>query len=70
MFKDMGAVASGERGYWDTVMWPAAVGFFGTLKEFSGLPGASLSVFFFVTVGLLYRAIRSKKAETYVAPPK
>ncbi|MDB4940920.1 MAG: hypothetical protein JWP97_454 [Labilithrix sp.] len=70
MFKDMGAVASGEGGYWDTFMWPAAVAFFGTLKEFSGLPGASLSVFFFVTVGLLYRAIRSKKAEGYVPPPK
>lgn len=70
MFKDMGAVASGEGGYWDTIMWPAAVGFYGTLKEFSGLPGASLSVFFFVTVGLLYRAIKGKKAENYVYPPK
>ena len=70
MFKDMGAVAAGEGGYWDTIMWPAAVGFYGTLKEFSGLPGASLSVFFFVTVGLLYRAIRGKKADTWTAPPK
>ena len=70
MFKDMGAVAAGEGGYWDTVMWPAAVGFFGTLKEFSGLPGASLSVFFFVTVGLLYRAVKGKKAEGWTAPPK
>jgi hypothetical protein len=70
MFKDMGAVASGEGGYWNTVMWPAAVAFFGTLKEFSGLPGASLSVFFFVTVGLLYRAVRGKKAETWTPPPK
>ena len=70
MFKDMGAVAAGEGGYWDTVMWPAAVGFFGTLKEFSGLPGASLSVFFFVTIGLLYRAVRGKKAEGWTMPPK
>jgi hypothetical protein len=70
MFKDMGEVATGEGGYWDTVMWPAAVAYFGTLKEFAGIPGASLSVFFFVTVGLLYRAVRGKKAEGWTAPPK
>ena len=34
------------------------------------MPGASLSVFFFVTVGLLYRAVRGKKAEGWTAPPK
>lgn len=70
MFKDMGAVAAGEGGYWNTVMWPAAVAYFGTIKEFAGVPGASLSVFFFVTVGLLYRAVRGKKAETWTPPPK
>ena len=70
MFMDMGAVASGEGGYWNTVMWPAAVAFFGTLKEFSGMPGASLSVFFFVTVGLLYRAVWGKKAAEYTPPPR
>ena len=70
MMKDQGVVAAGEGGYWNTVMWPAAVGFFGTLKEFSGLPGASLSVFFFTTVGLLYRAVRGKKAADYIAPPR
>jgi hypothetical protein len=70
MFMDMGAVAVGEGGYWNTVMWPAAVAWFGTLKEFSGLPGASLSVFFFVTVGLLYRAVRGRKADTWTPPPR
>jgi hypothetical protein len=70
MFKDMGVVATGEGGYWNTVMWPAAVAFYGTLKEFSGLPGASLSVFFLTTVGLLYRAVLGKKAESWTAPPK
>ncbi len=70
MFKDMGAVAAGEGGYWNTVMWPAAVAYFGTLKEFSGLPGASLSVFFLVTVGLLYRAVRGRKPEGWTSPPK
>jgi hypothetical protein len=65
MFREMG-----EGGYWDTVMWPAAVAFFGTLKEFAGVPGASVSVFFLVTVGLLYRAVFGKKAVDYVAPPK
>lgn len=70
MFRDMGAVASGEGGYWNTVMWPAAVAYFGTIKEFSGMPGASLSVFFVVTVGLLYRAVRGRKADTWTAPPK
>ncbi len=70
MFKDMGVVASGEAGYWDTVMWPAAVAFFGTVKEFAGVPGASLSVFFFTTVGLLYRAVKGKKADTWTPPPK
>lgn len=68
MFQQKGNI--GEGGYWNTVMWPAAVAYFGTLKEFSGMPGASLSVFFFVTVGLLYRAVRGKKAETWVPPPK
>jgi hypothetical protein len=70
MFKDMGAVAAGEGGYWDTVMWPAAVAFYGTIKELAGVPGGSLSVFFFVTVGLLYRAVKGKKAEGWTAPPK
>jgi len=70
MFRDMGALAVGEGGYWNTVMWPAAVAFFGTLKEFAGVPGASLSVFFFTTVGLLYRAVWGKKPAEWVAPPK
>ncbi len=70
MFRDMGDVAVGEGGYWNTVMWPAAVAFFGTLKEFAGLPGASLSVFFFVTVGLLYRAVWGKKSADWTPPPK
>ncbi|MBS2011901.1 MAG: O-antigen ligase family protein [Deltaproteobacteria bacterium] len=70
MLQEQGVVAAGEGGYWNTVMWPAAVAFFGTLKEFSGLPGASLSVFFFTTVGLLYRAVMGKKSDTWVAPPK
>lgn len=65
MFREMG-----EGGYWDTVLWPASVAYFGTIKEFSGLPGASLPVFFFVTVGLLYRAVRGKKAIDWVPPPK
>ena len=41
-----------------------------TIKEFTGLPGASLSVFFVVTVGLLYRAVWGRKAEGWTAPPK
>lgn len=57
-------------GYWDTVLWPAAVAYYGTLKEWSGMPGASLPVFFFVTIGLLYRALWGKKAAGYWAPPK
>ncbi|HVH41039.1 MAG TPA: O-antigen ligase family protein, partial [Labilithrix sp.] len=60
----------GEGGYWDSVMWPAAVAYFGTLKEFSGLPGASLPVFFFATVGLLCRAVWGKKTADWVAPPR
>ncbi len=58
-------------GYWDTYLWPAAVAYYGTIKEWSGLPGASLPVFFFVTVGLLYRAVWGKKRDAdWVAPPK
>ncbi|MBX3190073.1 MAG: O-antigen ligase family protein [Labilithrix sp.] len=68
MFQQKGNI--GEGGYWNTVMWPAAVAYFGTLKEFSGMPGASLSVFFFVTVGLLYRAVWGKKPEGWTRPPK
>ncbi|MBX3263993.1 MAG: O-antigen ligase family protein [Labilithrix sp.] len=57
-------------GYWDTVLWPAAVAYYGTIKEWSGLPGASLPIFFFVTIGLLYRAVWGKKTADYWAPPK
>jgi hypothetical protein len=57
-------------GYWDSVLWPAAVAFYGTIKEWSGLPGASLPVFFLVTVGLLYRSVWGKKDAGYIRPPK
>jgi len=57
-------------GYWDTVLWPAAVAYYGTIKEWSGMPGASLPVFFLVTVGLLGRAVWGKKSAGYWAPPK
>lgn len=60
----------GEGGYWDSAMWPAAVAFYGTVKEFSGLPGASLPVFFFATVGLLYRAVWGKKGTDWQPPPR
>jgi hypothetical protein len=62
-----------QNGYWDSVLWPSAVAFYGTLKEWSGLPGASLSVFFFVTVGLLYRAVHgrdSTMSERAAPPPR
>ncbi len=55
-------------GYWDTVLWPAAVAWYGTLKEWSGLPGGSLPLFFFVTLGLLYRAVWGKNRQP--APPR
>lgn len=64
MFRQMG-----EGGYWDTLMWPAAVAWFGTLKEFAGVPGASLSIFSLVTAGLLYRAVWGRKAADWVPPP-
>ncbi|MBX3207499.1 MAG: O-antigen ligase family protein [Labilithrix sp.] len=57
-------------GYWDTVLWPAAVAYYGTIKEWSGLPGASLPVFFLLTVGLLYRAVWGRKPADWWAPPK
>lgn len=57
-------------GYWDTYLWPAAVAYYGTIKEWSGMPGASLPVFFIVTGGLLYRAIRGKKSVGYISPPR
>ena len=57
-------------GYWDTVLWPAAVAYYGTVKEWSGVPGASLPVFFLVTVGLLYRATRGRRTPDLVPPPK
>jgi hypothetical protein len=57
-------------GYWDTVLWPAAVAWYGTIKEWSGAPGASLPVFFLVTLGLLYRAVWGKKAPDFWPPPK
>jgi hypothetical protein len=69
MFKQAagGGAWDAEGGYWNTFLWPANVAWYGTIKEFSGVPGASLPVFFFVTVGLLYRAVTSRKT---AAPPK
>ena len=69
-FNEAMFVAKGEGGYWDTVMWPASVAFFGTLKEFAGIPGASVPVFFFVTIALLYRAVYGRKSAGYTAPPR
>lgn len=63
MFRELGD------GYWDTVMWPAAVAYFGTIKEFAGVPGASLSVFTLVTAGLLYRAVWRKNKPVEWQPP-
>lgn len=63
MFREMG-----EGGYWDSIMWPSAVAFFGTLKEFAGVPGASFSTFLLVTLGLLGRSIYQRRAG-YVKPP-
>jgi hypothetical protein len=57
-------------GYWDTYLWPAAVAYYGTIKEWSGLPGASLPVFFIVTCGLAYRGMFGRKAAEWAAPPK
>lgn len=62
MFRQMG-----EGGYWDSIMWPASVAFYGTLKELAGIPGASFSTFFLVTLGLLVRSIRHRRAR--VDPP-
>jgi len=53
----------GEGGYWDSFLWPASVAWFGTLKELAGVPGGSLSVFFFATIGLLYRAVRARTVD-------
>lgn len=57
-------------GYWDSVLWPAAVAYYGTIKEWSGAPGASLPIFFFVTVGLVYRAAWLRREADFVPPPK
>ena len=69
-FSEVMFLQKGEGGYWDSVMWPAAVAFYGTIKELSGLPGASLPVFFFVTVGLLGRAVWGKRSDDWAAPPR
>ena len=59
-----------EGGYWDTVMWPANVAWFGTIKEFAGVPGASISIFTIVTVALLWRAMKGPKPQGWTAPPR
>lgn len=69
-FSEVMFLQKGEGGYWDSVMWPAAVAFYGTIKELTGLPGASLPVFFFVTVGLLGRAVWGRKPAGWIAPPR
>jgi hypothetical protein len=69
-FSETMFIAKGEGGYWDSILWPAAVAYFGTLKEFAGVPGGSLPVFFVVTVGLLYRAIHGRRASGRPAPPR
>lgn len=67
-FSETMFVAKGEGGYWDSVMWPAAVAYYGTLKELSGLPGGSLPVFFFVTIGLLHRAVSRSGGASHEVP--
>jgi hypothetical protein len=57
-------------GFWDSILWPAAAAWYGTLKEWSGLPGGSIPVFLLVTLGLLYRGYRSRRFASYVRPPK
>ncbi|HVJ94429.1 MAG TPA: O-antigen ligase family protein [Labilithrix sp.] len=69
-FSEAMFLEKGEGGYWDSVLWPASVAYFGTIKEFSGLPGASLPVFFFATLGLLWRTIWGKKAPYRAPPPR
>jgi hypothetical protein len=69
-FSEVMFLQKGEGGYWDSFLWPAAVAYFGTLKEFSGLPGASMPVFFIVTLGLLARFAMGKKAVEYEPPPR
>lgn len=68
-FSETMLMQQGE-GYWDTVLWPSAVAYYGTIKEWSGAPGASLPIFFFVTLGLVYRGVWGKRYAGYVAPPK
>jgi hypothetical protein len=63
MFRKMG-----EGGYWDSILWPANVAWYGTIKEFAGVPGASLSVFALVTGFLLYRATTGPKPDGWTAP--
>lgn len=65
MFEQMG-----EGGYWDSVLWPASVAWFGTIKELTGIPGASLPLFFFVTSLLLYRTLARKGAARGGRPPR
>lgn len=70
-FSEAMFVTKGEGGYWNTVLWPASVAFYGTIKEWSGAPGASLSLFTLVAAYLAYRAVgRAKKPKGYEAPPK
>jgi hypothetical protein len=69
-FSETMFLAKGEGGSSDSIMWPAAVAYFGTVKELSGLPGGSLPVFFFVTIVLLYRAVRRRWTEERPAPPR
>ena len=64
MFKEMG-----EGGYWDSIMWPSSVAWFGTVKEFSGLPGASFSMFELSTITLLARAVWGRKPAGWTKPP-
>ncbi len=67
MFREMGG--AGYAGYWDTFLWPAAVGYFGTIKELTGMPGASLPVFALVTLTLFVRAMRARTPADETPPP-
>lgn len=69
-FSETMFLAKGEGGYWDSILWPASVAYFGTLKEFAGVPGGSLPIFFFGTVFLLNRAVRERKTSGQPAPPR
>lgn len=55
--------------YWHPPLAFADMAYYASLKDFAGVPGLSLPIFFFGAIGLLHRARKNLRKREELAPP-